>query len=302
MDPRANLHLYGDYVYQSNHTRSVDDASASWGMYSPTYAHSTISVAQGKEHLHSATSALMSLQSEPSYTPDQYDHIRPDDRARDERRVQESWSETPNQATPALLPFDSQPHPNAPFGGSGNYLQGAHRWASGTSSPSTPTPGSVPDSSQPASYLSASGPPNPTGNYPTLIPHASQPHTQSAATGSQFLRLHSPPFSSTLSPPSSRPQSNTAMSTSQPLNPRRRSSTSNSTSSSATITGSSLGLNLTEPKAYHGTDIKLAKSRIAVNLASEAASSSALREKPKLLTKDQKKKNHIHSEQKVCYL
>jgi hypothetical protein len=313
MDHRVNPNIYSDYVYQSNHSRTLD-ASSSWGIYSPTYAHSAIPVAQGKEHLQSATSALMSLQSEPSHTPDQYAHIRASDRpgatrTQNEPQNQEEWSAVPNQATSSLLRLDSQSHTNAPFGGPGSYLQGAHRWASSTSSPSTPTPGSITDSSQPASYLSASGPPNSTTSYPSLITHAPQPlHAQSAVTSPQFLTLHSTPFSSTLSPPAIvRPPPNTAAPTSsRPLSPRRRSSASNSTSSSNTITGSSLGLHLAESvKTHHNTEAsntKLARSRSTIGLADEAASGSASREKPKLLTKDQKKKNHIYSEQKVCCL
>lgn len=308
MDPRVNPNAYGGYVYQSSDPRT--DAPTSWGMYSPTLAHSTIPVAQGKEQLHSATSALMSLQSEPSHTVDQYAPIRSGERpgtgrTQSERQSREEWTAPPGQATSSALGFDSQSHPNTPFGNSGTYLQGAHRWASGSSTPSTPTARA--NSSQPVSYLSASGPP--TTNYPPLVTHAPQPlHAQSATTGSQFLASHSAAFPSALSPSTiTRPQPDTGLSTSSlPLNPRRRSSTSTSTSSSNTIAASALGLHLADPaKAHHSSEnlnVKLARSRSTLNLTSEGGSGSAPREKPKLLTKDQKKRNHIFSEQKVCGL
>ncbi|CAE6515860.1 unnamed protein product [Rhizoctonia solani] len=300
MDPRVNPNAYGSYVYQSSDPRTVD--SSTWGMYSPTYAHSTIQVAQGKEHLQSATSALMSLQSEPSHTPDQYGPMRPSERQRSnrsqgERQSQDDWQLAPGQATSSsLLGFDSQLQPSATFGGQGSYLQGAHRWASNTSSPSTPTPGSATDGPQP-SYLSGT---TPTTNYPPLVTHAPQPlHAQSTPLGSQFMALHSTPFPSTAVGP--HPTSGAASTSSRPY-VRKRSSTSNSTSSSNALPGSSLGLHVAEPeRAYHNSEpsnAKLARSRSTLNLTSDSASGSTLREKPKLLTKDQKKRNHIHSEQK----
>ncbi|CAE6425151.1 unnamed protein product [Rhizoctonia solani] len=307
MDPRVNPNAYGTYVYQSNDPRAAD--SSSWGMYSPTYANSTIQVAQGKEHLQSATSALMSLQSEPSHTPDQYQPMLPPERQRSgrsqsERQSQDDWQLAPSPATSSsLLGFDSQLQPGANFGGQGNYLQGAHRWASGASSPSTPAPGSATDGSHP-SYLSGT---NPTTNYPSLGTHAPQPlHMQPPSTGSQFMAHHSASFSSTLSSPTimqPHPSTGGATSTSsRPLNLRRRSSTSNSASSSNTLPGSSLGLHVADhTKTYHNSElpnVKLARSRSTLNLTSDSVSGSTLREKPKLLTKDQKKRNHIHSEQK----
>ncbi|KAJ1307493.1 hypothetical protein OPQ81_001592 [Rhizoctonia solani] len=257
--------------------------SSSWGMYSPTYAHSTIQVPQGKEHLQSATSALMSLQSEPAHTPDQYGPMRPPERqsstrSRTERHGQDDWQLDPSQATSSsLLGFNSQPS-NATFG-------------------------SATDGTQP-SYLSGT---NPTTNYSSLVTHEPQPlHAQSAAAGSQFMALHSTPFAPTFSPPTTiRPHPSngeTGPTSSRPLNPPRRSSTSNSGSSSNALTGSSLSLHTAEPvKAYHNSEhsnAKLARSRSTLNLTSDSASGSTLREKPKLLTKDQKKRNHIHSEQK----
>ncbi|CAE6424728.1 unnamed protein product [Rhizoctonia solani] len=304
MDPRINPNAYGAHVYQSSDPRTVD--TSSWGMYSPTYADSTIQVAQGKEHLQSATSALMSLQSEPSHTPDQYGPIRPPEpqrssRSQSERQSQDDWQLTPSQATSSsLLGFDSQLQPGSAFGGPGNYLQGAHRWASGESSPSTPTPGSATDGPQPT-YLSRT---NPVANYPSLVTHAPQPlHAQPASAGSQFMALHSP-FPSALSA-TVRPHPNTggtASTSSRPLNPRRRSSTSNSASSPNTLPASSSGLHVGEPvQTYQNSEpsnTKLARSRSILNSTSDSASVSTLREKPKLLTKDQKKRNHIHSEQK----
>ncbi|KDN50511.1 hypothetical protein RSAG8_01009, partial [Rhizoctonia solani AG-8 WAC10335] len=304
MDPRTNPN--GAYVYQSSGPRTVD---SSWGMFSPAYANSTIQVAQGKEHLQSATSALMSLQSEPSHTPDQYGSIRPPERQRSsrsqsERQSQDDWQLTASQATsPSLLGFDSQLQPSAAFGGSGNYLQGAHRWASDSSSSSTPTPGSATDGLQ-STYLSGT---NPATNYSSLVTHAPRPlHAQPASGGSQFMALHSAPFPSILSPPTIvRPHPNsggTASASSRPLNLRRRSSTSNSASSSNTLPGSSLGLHVAEPvQTYHNSEpsnAKLARNQSTLSLTSDSASGSTLREKPKLLTKDQKKRNHIHSEQK----
>ncbi|KAF8666836.1 helix loop helix domain [Rhizoctonia solani] len=306
MDPRVNPNAYGTYVYQSSDPRTVD-ASTSWGMYSPTYAHSTIAVAQGKEHLQSATSALMSLQSEPSHTPDQYGPIRPLERHRSsqpqsERQNQDDWRLDHNQATPSsLLGFDSQLRSNPPFGGQGNYLQGAHRWASNESSPSTPTPGPATDG---PSYLSGT---NPTTNYSSLVTHAPQPlHAQSASAGSQFMALRSDQFPPALSPPTILPphhnNGGTASASSQPPNLRRRSSTSNSVSSSNNPPGSSLGLHVAESiKGYsnpESSNAKLARNRGTLNLTGDSGSSSIVREKPKLLTKDQKKRNHIHSEQK----
>ncbi|CAE6410710.1 unnamed protein product [Rhizoctonia solani] len=305
MDPRVNPNAYGTYVYQSSDPRTVD-ASASWGMYSPTYAHSTITVAQGKEHLQSATSALMSLQSEPSHTPDQYGPIRPPERHRSSRpqsedQSQDDWQSAPGHAT--LLGFDSQLQSGLPFAGQGNYLQGAHRWASSGSSPSTPTPGSAGDGPQP-SYLSGA---NPTTNYSSLVTHAPQPlHAQSASTSSRFMGIHSAPFPSALSPPTiapPHPHSGGATSaSSHPSSLRRRSSTSNSASTSNNPPGSSLGLHVVEPvKPYNNAEpsnAKLARSRGTLNLTNDSTSSSTIREKPKLLTKDQKKRNHIHSEQK----
>ncbi|CUA76066.1 hypothetical protein RSOLAG22IIIB_02073 [Rhizoctonia solani] len=301
MDPRIIPNAYGAYVYQSSDPRNSDPSS--WGMYSPTYANSTIQVAQGKEHLHSATSALMSLQSEPSHTPDQYGPVRPPERqnsnrSQSERQSQDDWQLNPSQATSsALLGFDSQLQPDATFGGAGNYLQGAHRWASVTPSPSTPTPGSTTDGSQPT-YLSGT---NPVANYPSLVTHAPQPlHAQPASAGSQLMGLHPAPFPPTVVRP--HPNSVGASASSRPLNPRRRSSTSNSASSSNVLPGSSLGPHGAEPvQAYHepqSPKVKLARIRGTMNPTSDSTPGSTLREKPKLLTKDQKKRNHIHSEQK----
>ncbi|CAE6476365.1 unnamed protein product [Rhizoctonia solani] len=305
MDPRFNPNTHGAYVYQPGDPRTVD--SSSWGMYSPTYANSTIQVAQGKEHLQSATSALMSLQSEPSHTPDQYGPLRPPERQRSNRsqsecQSQDDWQLAPGQATSSsLLGFDSQLQSGANFTGSGNYLQGAHRWASNASSPSTPTLGSAVDG-PPSTYLSGTAQ---ATNYPSLITHAPQPlHAQPASGGPQFMALHSAPLPSSISSPTivrPHPNSGGATSTSsRPSNLRRRSSTSNSASSSNTLPGSSLGLHVADPVKTYTSDpnAKLARSRSTLNLTSDSASGSAPREKPKLLTKDQKKRNHIHSEQK----
>lgn len=309
MDPRANAHLYGGYVYQTSDPRAVD-AQATWGMYSPTYAHSAIPVAQGKEHLHSATSALMSLQSEPSHTLDHYAHVRPAERPETTRSTsgsqeREEWSAARSQATASLLRLESPSHPNAPFSNSGNYLQGAHRWASTASPPATPTPGSVADNSQSTSYLSAPPPQHSTTQYSPLITHAPQPvHAQSIASGSQLLALHSTHFPSALAPPAINRQPNSAPASSLPQNTRRRSSASTPNSaSSSTVPTSSLGLHLAEPlksgRIPEGSLSKHARARNTLHLTNSAGQGSAPREKPKLLSKDQKKKNHIHSEQKV---
>lgn len=307
MDPRTNPHLYGGYVYQTSDPRAVE-AQATWGMYSPTYAHSAIPVAQGKEHLHSATSALMSLQSEPSHTLDHYAHARPAGRPEPARSTsgsqeREDWSAARSQTAASLLRLES---PNTPFSNSGNYLQGAHRWASTASPPATPTPGSVADNSQATSYLSAPPPQHSSMQYSPLITHAPQPvHAQSIASGSQFLALHSSPFPSALAPPTITRQRNSSAASSLPQNIRRRSSAStpNSASSSNTVTASSLGLQLAEPvksgRTPEGSLSKHARVRNTLHLTNSAGQGSAPREKPKLLSKDQKKKNHIHSEQKV---
>lgn len=141
--------------------------------------------------------------------------------------------------------------------------------------------------------------------YSPLITHAPQPvHVQSIASGSQFLALHSSPFPPALAPPTITRQSNSATASSLPQNIRRRSSTStpNSASSSNTVTAPSLSLHLAEPvksgRTPEGTLSKHARVRNTLHLTNSAGQGSASREKPKLLSKDQKKKNHIHSEQK----
>ncbi|QRV75015.1 helix loop helix DNA-binding domain protein [Ceratobasidium sp. AG-Ba] len=277
------------------------DAPAVWGMYSPSYAHSAIQVAQGKEHLRSATSALMSLESEPNHTPEQYTHPRPTERVQPPRSSSESQDRddwTRAQATQSLLRLDSASQSGMPFNNSGSYLQGAHRWAATASPPSTPSSGPAADTQQ--SYLSAPPTSQHTGaQYSNLVTHAPQPvHAQSVASGSQFLAMHSTPFPSSLSPPNIIRQSD-SVSSSSLQNLRRRSSpaTPGSASSSNTVTGSSLALNFgsRHPDASLS---KLARSRNTFNLTNSTAPGSAPREKPKLLSKDQKKKNHIHSEQK----
>ncbi|KAG8719662.1 hypothetical protein FRC08_002322 [Ceratobasidium sp. 394] len=280
------------------------DTPAAWGMFSPSYAHSTIPVAQGKEHLRSATSALMSLQSEATHTLDQYAHPRqgerpPPTRSASGSQEREEWA----ARTQSLLRLDSAPHQNVPFSNSGSYLQGAHRWAATASPPSTPTSAPA-DNPQQASYLSA--PPasqHPSMQYSNLVTHAPQPvHAQSAAGGSQFLAMHSSPFPSSLSPPNISRQTDSVSSTSSlPPSLRRRSSpsASGSASSSNTITAASLGLNFGDARPRHTSEAslsKLARSRNTFNLTN--STTQAPREKPKLLSKDQKKKNHIHSEQK----
>ncbi|KAG8748245.1 hypothetical protein FRC10_007634 [Ceratobasidium sp. 414] len=305
MDPRVNPYVGAGYVYQTSDPRAADTPAA-WGMYSPSYAHSAIPVAQGKEHLRSATSALMSLQSEAAHTLDQYAHVRPGERPQPARsasgsREREDWVAR-TQATQSLR-LDVASHQSVPFSNSGSYLQGAHRWAATASPPSTPTA----DNPQQSSYLSAPPASQHSGmQYSNLVTHAPQPvHAQSGAGGSQFLALHSSPFPSSLSPPNIPRQSDSVSSSSSlPQNLRRRSppSASGSASSSNTITASTLGLNFGDPiRPRHTSEAslsKLARSRNVFNLSSSAAQGAAPREKPKLLSKDQKKKNHIHSEQK----
>ncbi|KAG9126015.1 hypothetical protein FRC07_005193 [Ceratobasidium sp. 392] len=299
MDPRVNPYVGGGYVYQTSDPRAVDTPAA-WGMYSPSFAHSTIPVAQGKEHLRSATSALMSLQSEPAHTLDQYAHARPGERPPPTR----SASGSQEREDWAARSQYSASHQNVPFNNSGSYLQGAHRWAATASPPSTPTPGPAADHSQRSSYLSA--PPTSQRSsmqYSSLVTHAPQPvHAQSTASGSQFMALHSS-FPSSLSP-NIRQSDSVSSTSSLPQNLRRRSSpsTSGSASSSNTITASTLGLSFGDPaRPRHASEAslsKLARSRNTFNLTNSTAQGSAPREKPKLLSKDQKKKNHIHSEQK----
>ncbi|KAG8697753.1 hypothetical protein FRC12_009253 [Ceratobasidium sp. 428] len=300
MDPRVNPYVGGGYVYQTSDPRAVDTPAA-WGMYSPSYAHSTIPVAQGKEHLRSATSALMSLQSEPAHTLDQYAHGRPGDRPQPARSAsgsqeREDWAAR-SQSSQSMLRLDSASHQNVPFNNSGSYLQGAHRWAATASPPSTPTSGPAADNSQRTSYLSAPASQRSSMQYSNLVTHAPQPiHAQSAASGSQFLSLHSTSFPSSLSPNIRQSDSTSSL----PQNLRRRSSPSGSASSSNTITNSTLGLNFGDSaRARHTSEAslsKLARSRNTFNMTN--STSQAPREKPKLLSKDQKKKNHIHSEQK----